>query len=133
MTTKELINSLKQYNKDLFVVVQTYYTNYFNFSLPMYSVVNDVYVEDDWLVRLGDCKRFADEVSVTKPAKPMTVREIIKELSKCQSDLKVTTELFMYPDFLCYDMLSSTIGDIDDVYCDKNKGIVILRETEETE
>ena len=130
MTVKELINSLKQYNKNLFVVVQTYYTNDFNFSFPMYSVVNDIYVEDDWLVRLTDCKRLADEVSVTKPAEPMTVREVIKSLSKCPSDLKVTTELFMYPDFLCYDMLSSTIGDIDSVYCDKDKGVVVLSKTD---
>lgn len=130
MTVKELINSLKQYNKNLFVVVQTYYINGFNFSFPMYSVVNDVYVEDDWLVRLSDCKRLADEVSVIKPAEPMTVRRIIKELSECPSDLKVTAELFMYPDFLCYDMLSSTTGDIDDVYYDKDKGIVVLGESD---
>lgn len=130
MTTKELISKLKQCNKNLFVVVQTYYPNGFNFSLPMYSVVNDVYVEDDWLVRLSDCKRLADEVSVIKPAEPMTVREVIKSLSKCPSDLKVTTELFMYPDFLCYDMLSSTTGDIDSVYCDKDKGVVVLSKTD---
>ena len=128
MVVKELIDKLKGYNGDLFVITQTQYCDSdYDFSFPNYSIVTEVYIEDDWLVRLSDCKCFRHKASEIYP---MTVEEVINELSKYSPNLEVQTEVFDSTDFLCYDMVNGTIGDIAKVSCDEGNNIVILNDIE---
>ena len=128
MTVKELINKLKEYSEDLFVITQaSYCESDYAFSFSNYSVVTDVYIEDDCLVRLSDCKCFRHKSSVTNP---MTVKEVINELSKCPSNLEVQTEVFDSTDFLCYGMVNGITDDIAKVSCDEDNNIVILNSIE---
>lgn len=128
MIVKELIDKLKGYNGDLFVITQaSYCESDYTFSFPNYSVVTDVYIEDDWLVRISDCKRFRCKPSLIKP---MTVKEVINELSKYSPDLGVQAEVFDSTDFLCYGMVKGIINDIAKVSCDKDNNMVILSNIE---
>ena len=128
MIVKELIDKLKGYSGDLFVITQaSYCESDYTFSFPNYSVVTDVYIEDDWLVRISDCKRFRCKPSLIKP---MTVKEVINELSKYSPDLGVQTEVFDSTDFLCYGMVNGIIDDIAKVSCDEDNNIVILNSIE---
>ena len=128
MVVKELIDKLKGYNGDLFVITQTQYCDSdYTFSFPNYSIVTEVYIEDDWLVRLSSCKYFRCKASVIEP---MTVEEVINELSKYSPNLEVTTEAFDYTDFLCYGMVNGNLGDIAKVSCDEGNNIVILNDIE---
>lgn len=128
MIVKELIDKLKGYSGDLFVITQaSYCESDYTFSFPNYSVVTDVYIEDDWLVRISDCKRFRCKPSLIKP---MTVKEVINELSKYSPDLEVQTEVFDSTDFLCYGMVNGITDDIAKVSCDEDNNIVILNSIE---
>lgn len=128
MTVKELINKLKEYSEDLFVITQaSYCESDYAFSFSNYSVVTDVYIEDDCLVRLSDCKCFRHKASEIYP---MTVEEVINELSKYSPNLEVQTEVFDSTDFLCYGMVNGTIGDIAKVSCDEDNNIVVLSDIE---
>ena len=128
MIVKELIDKLKEYSGDLFVITQaSYCESDYTFSFPNYSVVTDVYIKDDWLVRISDCKRFRCKPSLIKP---MTVKEVINELSKYSPDLEVQTEVFDSTDFLCYGMVNGITDDIAKVSCDEDNNIVILNSIE---
>ena len=128
MIVKELIDKLKEYSGDLFVITQaSYCESDYTFSFSNYSVVTDVYIEDDWLVRLSDCKRFRCKASLIEP---MTVKEVINELSKCPSNLEVETEVFDSTDFLCYGMANGITEDIAKVSSDEDNNIVILNSIE---
>ena len=82
MIVKELIDKLKEYSGDLFVITQTsHYEHDYDFSFPIYSVVTDVYIEDDSFVALSNVTHKASVI------KPMTVKEVINELSKYSSNL----------------------------------------------
>ena len=128
MIVKELINKLNKYNGDLFVITQTQHCDSdYTFSFPNYSIVTEVYIEDDWLVRLSSCKCFRRKVSVIEP---MTVKEVINELSKYSPNLEVTIEAFDSANFLCYGMVTGIHGDITKVSCDEGNNIVILNDIE---
>lgn len=128
MIVKELIDKLKGYSGDLFVITQaSYCESDYAFSFSNYSVVTDVYIEDDWLVRLSDCKCFRHKASEIYP---MTVEEVINELSKYPSNLEVQTEVFNSTDFLCYGMVNGITDDIAKVSCDEDNNIVILNSIE---
>lgn len=124
MRVKELIDKLKEYSEDLFVITQaSYCESDYAFSFSNYSVVTDVYIEDDYLVRLSDCKCFRHKASEIYP---MTVEEVINELSKYSPNLEVQTEVFNSTDFLCYGMVNGITDDIAKVSCDEDNNIVIL-------
>lgn len=128
MRVKELIDKLKEYSEDLFVITQaSYCESDYAFSFSNYSVVTDVYIEDDYLVRLSDCKCFRHKASEIYP---MTVEEVINELSKYSSDLEVQTEVFDSIGFLCDGLGESFIDDIVKVSCDKDNNMVILSNIE---
>ena len=123
MIVKELINKLKGYSGDLFVITQTsHYEHDYDFSFPIYSVVTDVYIEDDSFVALSNVTHKASVI------KPMTVKEVIDELSKYSSNLEVNSEVFDSTDFLFHGLVDGLIGDIVKVSCDEANSIVILNE-----
>lgn len=134
MIVKELIDKLKGYSGDFLVITQTNHYEYNYdfilpkyFILPNYSVVTEVYIKDDCFVMLSDSKCFRHKASVIEP---MTVKEVINELSKYSSNLEVQTEVFDSADFLCYGMVNSIIGDIAKISCNKDNNIVILSNIE---
>ena len=125
MIVKELIDKLKGYNGDLFVITQaSYCESDYDFSFPIYSVVTDVYIEEDSFVALSG---FIHKASGTKP---MTVKEVINELSECPSNLEVQSEVFDSTDFLFHGLGDCIIDDIVKVSCDEDNNIVILSNIE---
>ena len=128
MIVKELIDKLKGYSGDLFVITQTsHYEHDYDFTLSNNSVVTDVYIEDDCFAMLSNSKCFRHKKF---PIWPMTVKEVINELSKYSSNLEVQTEVLDFIDFLCYGVVDSTIDDIVKVSCDEDNNMVILSNIE---
>ena len=128
MIVKELIDKLKEYNGDLFVITQaSHYEHDYDFILPNYSVVTEVYIEDGCFVALSDSKCFRHKKFSVRP---MTVKEVINELSKYSSDLEVQTEVFDSIGFLCDGLGDSIIDDIVKVSCDEDNNMVILSNIE---
>lgn len=110
----------------MFVITQTsHYEHDYDFILPNYSVVTEVYIEDGCFVALSDSKCFKHKKFSVRP---MTVKEVINELSKYSSDLEVQTEVFDSIGFLCDGLGDSIIDDIVKVSCDEANSIVILNE-----
>ena len=125
MIVKELIDKLKEYSGDLFVITQTsHYEHDYDFSFPIYSVVTDVYIEDDSFVALSNVTHKASVI------KPMTVKEVISELSERPSNLEVQSEVFDSTDFLFHGLGDCIIDDIVKVSCDEDNNIVILSNIE---
>ena len=125
MIVKELIDELKGYNGDLFVITQTsHYEHDYDFSLPIYGVVTDVHIEDDSCVMLSN---FTHKPQVIEP---MTVKEVINELSKYSSNLEVSSVVFDSIDFLFHGLGDGLLGDIVKVSCDESNNIVILNDIE---
>lgn len=128
MIVKELIDELKEYSGDLFVITKTsHYEHDYDFILPNYSVVTEVYIEDGCFVALSDGKCFRHKKFSVRP---MTVKKVINELSKYSSDLEVQTEVFDSIGFLCDGLGESIIDDIVKVSCDEDNNMVILSNIE---
>lgn len=128
MIVKEPINKLNGYNGDLFVIMQTHCgISGYDFALPKYSIITDVFIEEDSLVMLSDSKCFIYKPSVTTP---MTVKEVINELSKYSPDLEVSTGVFDSAEFLLYGIVESIVGDIVKVFYDEVDNAVVLSDIE---
>ena len=128
MIVKELIDKLKEYSGDLFVIIQTHHGECdYDFPFPDYSIVTDVYIEEDCCVMLSDSKYFRHKASVIDT---MIVKEVINELSKYSPDLEVNTQVFDFQDYWSHGWVCSTIGDIAKVSCNESGNMVILSGTE---
>lgn len=128
MKVKELINKLKKYNEDLYVVVRTYYYQHdCDVFLSNDTLVTDVYLEEECCVMLSDTKFFRHKAVAISP---MVVKEVIDELSKYPPNLVVNTETFDSVELVCYGLTDSLVCDINKVSGDEGNNTVILTEME---